>query len=92
MTSLGRDVTADEKELVDSVRTLATGEPDVLDCHEVMITSLDGGLAVLAHVHARGTLPLSRIHDAADRIEKSILASHPDITSVTIHFEPEERA
>jgi divalent metal cation (Fe/Co/Zn/Cd) transporter len=31
---------------------------------------------------------LERIHDASQRIEKSIHAAHPEVGSVLIHFEP----
>jgi divalent metal cation (Fe/Co/Zn/Cd) transporter len=87
-TTLGRDVTSNRSDVVEAVRELALQEPDILDCHEVLVTSVDGQLAVVAHVHGRPTVALSRIHEAADRIEKSILIAHPDVESVTIHFEP----
>lgn len=87
-TSLGRDVTDSRGDVVDSVKQIAQEEPDVVDCHEVIVTSVDAELAVVAHVTGRGDLPLTRMHDASDRIEKSIQNTHSDVTSVTIHFEP----
>ncbi len=87
-TTPGRDVTADRKDVVDDVRRLAIEEPDILDCHEVLVTSADGTLSVLAHVRGRGTLALARVHEASDRIEKAIQLAHPDVDQVTIHFEP----
>ncbi len=87
-TSLGQDVTSKREDLVASVRRLAVEEPDVLDCHEVIITSTGEQVAVVAHVRGRRDLPLARIHDASDRIEQAIHREHPDVTTVTIHFEP----
>jgi cation diffusion facilitator family transporter len=87
-TSAGRDVTAARQDLVDNVRALAVEEPDVLDCHEVLITDVGGELAIVAHVRGRGDLALARIHAASERIEKSIHSTHPEVGAVVIHFEP----
>ncbi|MEA2434964.1 MAG: hypothetical protein QOG54_2421 [Actinomycetota bacterium] len=87
-TSAGRDVTSKRHDIVDSVRELAVLEPDVLDCHEVLVTDVSGELSIVAHVRGRGDLPLARIHAASERIEKSIYSAHPEVASVVIHFEP----
>ncbi|MDQ3941126.1 MAG: cation-efflux pump [Actinomycetota bacterium] len=88
VTSPGVDVTEDRSDLVRAVRALAVEEPDVLDCHEVLVTSSGSVVSVVAHVTGRRDLPLARMHDASDRIEKAIHAAHPDVGPVTIHFEP----
>lgn len=88
ITASGRDVTAARQDVVVTVGRLALEEEDVLDCHEVIVTSVEGALSVIAHVRGRGTLPLTRIHDASDRIESAIQNAHPDVKAVTIHFEP----
>ena len=87
-TSFGRDVTGAREDLVEDVRAAATHEVDVLDCHEVLVTSASGGLTVVAHVRGRSDLPLNRIHDASERIENAVRSAHPDVASVIIHFEP----
>jgi cation diffusion facilitator family transporter len=87
-TAPGRDVTIDQPELVDAVRGASLEEPDVVDCHEVVITSSTQGLVVVAHVSGRGDLPLARLHDASERIEKRVHAARADVASVVIHFEP----
>jgi cation diffusion facilitator family transporter len=87
-TSLGRDVTATRVDIVNEVRSLAEAEPDIIDCHDILVTSVKGELSVVAHVRGRGDLPLSRIHDASERIEDSIHSSHPEVGPVVIHFEP----
>jgi divalent metal cation (Fe/Co/Zn/Cd) transporter len=43
---------------------------------------------VVAHVEGRRELPLGRIHDASQRIEKALHSAFPEIGSVLIHFEP----
>jgi divalent metal cation (Fe/Co/Zn/Cd) transporter len=88
MTAPGADVTASRRDLVDSITRLALEEPDVFDCHEVVLTSSGTQIAVVAHVSGRADLPLTKMHDAADRIEKAIHAAHREVGAVTIHFEP----
>ena len=84
----GRDVTADQTDLVAAVEAVAMEEVDVLDCHEVLVTSSEAGLVVVAHVTGRGDLPLATLHDASERIEKRIHARRSEVASVVIHFEP----
>jgi len=87
-TSFGRDVTGSRQDLVASIRAVALLEPDVLDCHEILITSAGAGLSAVAHVRGRATLPLDRIHDASVRIENAVRAEHGEVGSIVIHFEP----
>jgi len=87
-TSSGRDVTESRPDIVAQVTEIAQREPDVVDCHEVIVTSVDGQLSVVAHVRGRGNLALDRMHDASVRIEDASRAAHPEIGPVLIHFEP----
>lgn len=87
-TLLGTDVTAGRPDVVTTVKAAALEEADVSDCHEVIITETGSELSVVAHVRAIGSLPLTRIHDASNRIEKRIHAAHPEVGPVLIHFEP----
>ncbi len=84
----GRDVTESRREMVGAVEAAALREPEVLDCHEVLVTSTENGLAIVAHVRGRRDLALTRIHDASERIESGLKIEHPEIASVLIHFEP----
>lgn len=88
-TVYGKDVTSVRADLVESVRKLAVEEPDIIDCHEVLLTQAGHELTVVAHVRGRGSLSLNRLHDASHRIEKAIHARHPEVGAVLIHFEPE---
>lgn len=87
-TAYVRDVTDSRADVVEAVTKAALEEPDVLDCHEVIVTSLERRLSVIAHVRGRRDLPLDRIHDASERIEGALLSAHREIASVLIHFEP----
>jgi cation diffusion facilitator family transporter len=87
-TAFSTDVTAERQTVVKAVTRLAEEETDVLDCHEVLVTSSGGELSVVAHVRGRADLPLDRIHDASERIENALHAEHPDVGPVLIHFEP----
>lgn len=88
-TAPGRDVTQTRSDLVASIRALASEEADVLDCHEILITESGGELSVVAHVHGRAALSLSRLHEASQRIENRVHAELPEIGPVLIHFEPD---
>ena len=90
-TTFGRDVTAERSEVVESVRRAAKAEPDVVDCHEVLVTETTSGLAVVAHVRGRGDLPLRKMHEASGRIENAVHVAHQAIEEVLIHFEPESK-
>jgi cation diffusion facilitator family transporter len=87
-TSFGEDTTTARPDVVEAVIAAALEEPDVLDCHEVLVTSAGAEISVVAHVHARRDLPLAQIHAASDRIEKRVHIVKPEVGQVLIHFEP----
>jgi divalent metal cation (Fe/Co/Zn/Cd) transporter len=87
-TAVGRDVTEERADVVGSVRELTQAEADIVDCHEILVTSSNAALSIVVHVRARGDLPLARIHDASERVENGLHARHPDVGEVLIHFEP----
>jgi cation diffusion facilitator family transporter len=88
-TIFGKDVTPEHPKVIADVTRVALDEPDILDCHEVLVTSSNGELSIVAHVRGRRNLPLDRIHAASQRIEHTLHALNPDIGSVLIHFEPD---
>lgn len=89
VTAFGKDVTEERVDVATAVRTAAQEEPDIIDCHEVIVTSTGGELSVVAHVRGRADLPLSRMHDAATRVENLLHATFEDLGSIVIHFEPD---
>lgn len=87
-TSFARDVTTERPDVAAAVQEIAIAEPDVLDCHEVLVTLTGSTLAVIAHVTGRANLALSKMHDASERIENALHARFPELGDVLIHFEP----
>jgi cation diffusion facilitator family transporter len=87
-TAPGYDVTAQRPDVVALVRRAATAEPEVVDCHEVIVTRGEERLSVVAHVSGRADLPLEAIHASSERIEAAVRAGEPEVARVLIHFEP----
>jgi cation diffusion facilitator family transporter len=87
-TMVGRDVSSERSDIVAEVRRMTLEEEDVVDCHEVLVTDTGEHVAVVAHVRGRKDLPLARLHEASERIEKRVGEKLPDVGSVLIHFEP----
>lgn len=87
-TGAGRDVTDRRPDLVAAIERAASDEPDVLDCHEVLVTQFGTDVSITAHVSGRGDVSLERIHDASERLEKALRSDHPEVASVLLHFEP----
>lgn len=86
--SVGRDVTQERADVVEAVRRVARAQPDIIDCHEVLVSASGSSLSVVAHVEGDRHLPLERIHDASQQIEKALHSAFPEIQSLLIHFEP----
>jgi cation diffusion facilitator family transporter len=87
-TGVGNDVTEKRMDLVHALRRIASNEPDILDCHDVTVTNSGSHLALTAHLSGRRDVPLERIHDASERIEKAMQVEHSEVTSVLLHLEP----
>lgn len=87
-TMPGKDVTDARPDLVRALESRAVEEVEILDCHEVIVVDTGGTLTVIAHVRGRGDISLMTLHDASERVEKAMLAQHPEIGRVLIHFEP----
>ncbi len=86
--TVGQDVTQRHMLLAQWTKALAERQPEVRDCHEVLITETDGGLAIVMHCEAEPHLSVTSVHDASTRIEAATHARWPDIERVTVHFEP----
>jgi cation diffusion facilitator family transporter len=90
--AMGEDVTKDHAFLAKWSRELAESQPEVLDCHEVLISESEDGLAIVLHCEAAAQLSVTAVHDASTRIEDATHLQWPDVKRVTIHFEPVEGA
>jgi cation diffusion facilitator family transporter len=86
--AIGEDVTKDHAFLAKWTRDLAQRQPEVYDCHEVLISETDGGLAIVMHCEAAPQLSVTAVHDASTRIEDATHLQWPEVKRVTVHFEP----
>jgi cation diffusion facilitator family transporter len=86
--ALGSDVTDENAALVRWTVALAQSLPEVHNCHEVLVSETEGGLAVVIHCEAAPNLSVSATHEAATRIEAATHARWPNVRRVTVHFEP----
>lgn len=88
--AVGRDVTEQEHHLAGWATSLAEEQPEVKNCHEVVITDTDGGLSMVMHCEAAAGLSVTEVHEASTRIEDETHRRWPDVKRVTVHFEPAE--
>ena len=86
---VGTDVTAGQSTLVAWATALAERQPGVTNCHEVVVTSSDAGLALVMHCEAAPGLSVSKVHETSTRIEDEVHRRWPEVRRVTVHFEPE---
>ncbi|MCA1839075.1 MAG: cation-efflux pump [Actinomycetota bacterium] len=85
---IGTDVTSRQSTLVSWTKALAENQPEVLNCHEIVITNLDRGLAVVMHCEASPGLSVASVHEVSTRIEDEVHRRWSDVRRVTVHFEP----
>lgn len=86
--ALGSDVTGENAALVEWTVALSQSLPEVDNCHEVLVSETEGGLAVVIHCEAAPNLSVSATHEAATQIEDATHARWPNVRRVTVHFEP----
>ena len=84
----GRDVTHLHPSLVEWARRLAEAQPEVLNCHEIVISESEGTLALVMHCEAAPGLSVSQVHQVSTRIEDEVHRHSDRIGRVTVHFEP----
>jgi divalent metal cation (Fe/Co/Zn/Cd) transporter len=64
--------------------------PDLQDCHDIQVRSVDGKVVVSFHAVSDGSLPITRVHDITQQLEAHIHRRFPQIFRLTIHTEPPE--
>ena len=62
--------------------------PQVREIHNLSLVSLGGDTEVSLHLKLPGDLPLDQAHEIAEQVERAIIGSVPEITSVQTHLEP----
>lgn len=86
----GLDVTVEKPQLASWAAALAEKQPEVKNCHELVITDTQGNLSIVMHCEAAPGLSVSAVHDASTRIESETHRRWPQVDRVTVHFEPAE--
>lgn len=86
----GADVTEGHSPLVAWATNLAEQQPEVRDCHEVVVIETGAGLSIVMHCAAEPGLSVEKVHEASTRIENEMHRARPDVERVTVHFEPAE--
>lgn len=82
------DNLAVEKKLAE----LARETPGVLDCHSVEAHQVGGSVVVRLHCTLAPDLPIARVHDITETLEFKFRQAFPQISKITIHAEPIEKA
>lgn len=86
----GTVVTTDRVDLTEAVRRIAEAHPPLGRCHEVAVSRAGDGLHLVLHCEASASVPIAEIHDASLAIESEIHRTYAEVTSVLVHFEPQE--
>ncbi|MGI8426382.1 MAG: cation diffusion facilitator family transporter [Actinomycetota bacterium] len=89
-SSVGTDVTEQESRLAGWATSMAEEQPEVNNCHELVVTDTEDGLTVVMHCEAAPGLSVNQVHEASTRIETETHRRWPEVRRVTVHFEPAE--
>ncbi len=73
----------------DFLNALSSRHPELVDCHEVLVRSVEHKILVSCHCAMRGDLPITEVHDLTAALEDSVKEHFPQIFRVTVHPEPE---
>ena len=78
----------DEAAIRERALAAATGVRRVREVHNVSVLDVAGGTQVSLHLKLPGELALEEAHEIATEVERAILESVPEATSVQTHLEP----
>jgi cation diffusion facilitator family transporter len=87
----GRDVTFQERELVESVKKITDNIAGPGRCHNVHLRQHGEKRSVSLHCHFEKDLSIVQIHDLTTRIEERLKEKIPGVDRVLVHAEPESR-
>jgi cation diffusion facilitator family transporter len=66
--------------------------PEVADCHQIRVRSVEHRVRVSCHCAFEGHLSITRVHDVTVALEDRLRRRFPQIERVTIHPEPVDEA
>ncbi len=84
----GRDVTAEEPGMVETVRRVADGVAGAKCCHNIVVRRQGGRLAVSLHCGFDPDMPIAEAHDLSTKIEDAIRKELTAVDQVLVHTEP----
>jgi cation diffusion facilitator family transporter len=61
---------------------------EIIDCHDVLVRSVDHKILVSCHCAMPGHLSVTQVHDITGALEDRVKEKFPQIVRVTIHPEP----
>ncbi|MFZ0978464.1 MAG: cation-efflux pump [Candidatus Acidiferrales bacterium] len=76
----------------DFLNSLPKQYPELLDCHEVHVRSVEHRILVSCHCAMDGDLPITLVHDITAALESRVKDHFPQIFRLTIHPEPLEES
>jgi len=74
------------------LNSLPSEYPELLDCHEVRVRSVEHKILVSCHCAMDGDLPITLVHDITAALESRVKDHFPQIFRLTIHPEPVEES
>jgi cation diffusion facilitator family transporter len=84
----GRDVTAQEAELVKKVKMITDEIAGPSQCHDVMVRRRGELVSVSLHCHFKKELSIIQVHEISTRIEERLKRKISGLDRVLIHAEP----
>jgi divalent metal cation (Fe/Co/Zn/Cd) transporter len=76
----------------DFLNLLPSEYKELVDCHEVLVRSVEHKILVSCHCAMDGNLPITAVHDITAALEVRVKAHFPQIFRLTIHPEPVEES
>ena len=74
------------------LNALVAEYPQLIDCHEVHVRSVEHRILVSCHCAMDGNLPITEVHDFTLLLENRVKEQFPHIYRLTIHPEPVEES
>lgn len=85
----GVDITAEDNELMEKVRSIADQIAGCQSTHNIVIRRHKDGYSVSLHCRFKEDIPVSEAHGISTRIEDALKKEIPGVDRVVIHTEPE---
>ncbi len=82
------DITSKSESLVNQVRDLVERAAPKISCSNVTVRKEDEGVSLLIQCSVDGTISLAESHEISEAIEKRIMESISEVSSIFVHIEP----